>query len=651
MTVAQPPPPPPPPSDAAVELPREEVFAVDTPRVTSAGNAFLVPAGWSLSTRGRATVLEVPERGSFIAIIDVTAREPADAVAQAWAAYDPKHKRELYSVVDGADIDGWTRRKGFNYRTAPSEKRVVSADTFFANETWTVVIYDMDGAVAQKRQSQETLFFEQLKPKGFVLETHAGKRAHVFDAARIAVLEAWIEDARAKLEVPGVALGIVQDGKVVVARGFGVRDVKTKAKVDAKTKFVIASMTKALTTLMLAKLVEENRMTWETPVVSLMPGFALGDAATTAAIRVKHLICACTGMPRRDQEFRLEYSTLTAAKLMTMLGTMQPTSKFGELFQYSNYLGAAAGFVGGFVAYPKLELGAAYDKVMQTRVFTPLGMRDTTFDLKKARVGNSSRAYGHDHADKIVEVQASHMDGLWPVRPTGGAVSTVEDMLRYVQLELDGGMLDGKQLVAKEHLLARSEPQIPLSKHVFYGMGLIIDRNKGVRVISHGGNAYGHYTQMVWLPEHRVGAVLMVNSDAGQIMRDLFPGKFVELLFDGRSEVDGSLAALNARRLEGRAKRKENLKVPADPEHARKLADRYTHPTLGDIVVRRKGTATVFDVGEWQSEVGSWKYVDGSVGFISLAPGLGIGVVPGVKDGKRTLVLREAQNEYVFVEK
>src|SRR5205085_9677202 len=117
----------------------------------------------------------------------------------------------------------------------------------------------------------------------------------------------------------------------------------------ADTLFMIASNTKALTTLLLAKLVAQNRLSWETPVTALLPSFRLGDPQTTAHVQVKHLICACTGMPRQDMEWCFQFGGLAAEGALATLAKMQPTSKFGELFQYSNPMAGAAGFIAGHV--------------------------------------------------------------------------------------------------------------------------------------------------------------------------------------------------------------------------------------------------------------------------------------------------------------
>ncbi len=107
---------------------------------------------------------------------------------------------------------------------------------------------------------------------------------------------------------------------------------------------------------------------------------------------VRHLICACTGLPRQDLEWLFEFKGVTPETALATLATMQPTSKFGEMFQYSNPMAGAAGFTAGHVLYPSMELGAAYDKAMQTQVFDPLGMKSTTFDYAQALARQPRRA-------------------------------------------------------------------------------------------------------------------------------------------------------------------------------------------------------------------------------------------------------------------
>jgi CubicO group peptidase (beta-lactamase class C family) len=629
------------------------VLAADTAKSTVEGATFIAPAGWSIAVRGPATILEVPEKGSFIALIDVRAPDADAAVAAAWAAYRPEARWPLKVTTDGPDKDGWTNRRAYDYQTSPNERRDVAVYARRAGETWTVIVLDMDQAVGEKRTAAISLVFGRLFPKGYARESFAGKKAHRLDAGRLARLNAWVETAMKELGVPGVALGLVQDGKTVFAGGFGVRELGRPQKPDADTLYMIASNTKALTTLMLAKLVDEKKFGWETPVTSLLPSFKLGDAETTRQVQVKHLVCACTGLPRQDLEWLFQFQGVTPDGAMATLGTMQPTSKFGEMFQYSNPMAGAGGFVGGHVLYPKLELGAAYDEAMRTRVFEPLGMKATTFDYARALKGNHATAHAPDIDGKPARAVMEINYAIIPLRPAGAAWSSVRDMLRYVSFELAEGVLPGgKRYIDRAPLLERRAPKVSIGKDDTYGMGLGVNTKYGTPVVDHGGSMIGYQTQMLWLPEQGVGAVILTNSDTGWMLHSIFQRKLLEVLFDGKPEADADLAARAKAFFQQLAADRKLLTVPADPAEAGKLAGRYANAVLGEIAVRQAGGVTTFDFGEWRSEMASRKNPDGTVSFLTTAPGVtGFEFVVGAGGAKRTLITRDAQHEYVFEER
>jgi CubicO group peptidase (beta-lactamase class C family) len=628
-------------------------FDTDTPRTTVAGNSFVVPTGWSVWVDGPATIVEAPEGDSRIALVDVTAKSADEALELAWAAYKPDRTWKIEAQLPVPDRDGWTQGKQYGYQTSPNEKRGVGAVALFANNTWTVIIVDLAQATAEKRGGQLGVMFGKLLPKGGAKESFAGKKPHALDKERIAKLTKFIEDAQKTLDVPGVALGLVENGKVVFAGGFGVRQVGKPAKIDANTKFMVASNTKALTTLMLAKLVDEKKLGWDTTATSLLDTFKLGDAETTKQVQVKHLICACTGMPRHDMEMFFQYKDSTPKSVLERLGTMQPTSKFGELFQYSNNMAAAAGYIGGHVAFPKLELGKAYDEAMRTRVFAPLGMTSTTFDYKKAQTGNFAMPHSSDIEGKTTNALHALNSMVIADRPAGAAWSNITDMLKYVQMELaEGALPNGKPFISKESLLARRAPQVAIGTDVTYGMGLMVDKSDGVTVVHHGGDLIGYHSDMMWLPEHGIGAVILTNGDTGASIRSQFRRKLLEVLFDGKSEAEESIASAKKSFDEGIAIARKQLVIPPDPTEVGKLAASYTSPELGELTVTKKGTAVIFDVGEWKTEVATKRNPDGTTSFVAISPSVtGFELVAGPAVGKRTLILRDAQHEYSFIEK
>jgi len=638
-------------TQAATDTASQKLTA-DTPKTTVLGNTFVAPKDWTIRVKGNATILEAPEGNSWMALVDVQAKTAEEALAEAWKVYKPDAKWPVKVTNDLPDRDGWSHRRVYNYQTSPNEKRGVDAIVLYSGTNWTVVIEDMADAVGEKRGSQIALAFGRLLPKGYSRESFAGKKPNVLDQARIAELGRFIERGEKELGVPGVALGLVQDGKVIFADGFGLKELNGSEKPDGDTLFMVASNTKAMTTLLLAKLVDEHRLTWDTPVTQLMPSFRLGDAKTTQSVLVKHLICACTGMPRQDMEWIFEYGKATPATTLTLLGTMQPTSKFGELFQYSNLMAAAAGYTGAYVLYPQTELGAAYDKAIQTYVFDPLQMTSTTFDSHRALAGNHAGSHSQDADGHTAKAMTAINDAIIPARPAGGAWSSVRDMLKYVSMELAEGKLpDGTTYISKEPLLARRAPQVYIGKDDSYGMGLMVDKTYGVPVVHHGGDLTGYHSDMMWLPEQNVGAVILTDGDPGWLIRTRFRRKLLEVLFDGHPEADAQLAADGKSYFAGLAADRKLLTIPADASESSKLAQHYSNASLGDITVSQSGSATVFDFGEWKSAVGTRKNPDGTISFITTVPGaMGFEFVVG-SGAKRTLTMRDAQHEYVFEER
>jgi CubicO group peptidase (beta-lactamase class C family) len=239
-----------------------------------------------------------------------------------------------------------------------------------------------------------------------------------------------------------------------------------------------------------------------------------------------------------------------------------------------------------------------------------------------------------------------------PHRPAGGVWTSAHDLIRYVQLELARGKLpDGKQLVSEENILARRLPQIATGEDQSYGMGLSVDNTWGVTVVHHGGSMAGFKSDLMFLPDHGVGAVLLTNSDTGGMLLRPLMRRLLEVLFDGKPEAVGNLDAAAANYKATLAKERERLMVPADAGLVVKLAKHYSSTALGEITVRNDDGVTTFDFGEWKSTVASRKNDDGTVSFITTAPTVtGFDFVVGERSGKRVLLVRDGQHEYVFTE-
>ena len=548
-------------------LPAQVPVPADTPGKTASGTSYTQPKDWTATTRTGSTIFAAPEGNLNVAVIDAGKAAGAEAAAaQAWAIYKPDAKRKVRLVTAAAPGEGWDERVSIAYETSPSEKAVVVALALRKGDSWTVMIADGAEATFAKRSAAASLIQQSLRPAGYARESFAGKTAHRLTPERVQLLRDFVADAARTLQVPGVGIALIDQGKVVWQGGVGVRELGSTEPVDEHTKFMIASNTKGMATLLLSVLADEGKLRWDQPVTELYPSFRLGSDTTTKATLVRHLVCACTGLPRKDYAFILADNVAPATDTFRQLAVTQPTSGFGELFQYNNLMASAAGYLGGKLAYPNAELGAAFDRAMEDRIFKPLGMRDTTFDFDKGMKGNWARPHGLDVEGRIAEISNSFNYTVYPHRPAGGAWSTAADMARYAQLELSKGITpEGKRVVSEANLVERRKRGVLVGEDSWYGMGLFERVAWGVPVVTHGGTLLGYHSNFYVLPEAGIGAVILTNADPGAYMLAPFLRRFLEVVYDGTPEAAQEIAAAAAR-IKAQAKsRRERLTVPGDP--------------------------------------------------------------------------------------
>lgn len=620
--------------------------------VAGATATLTVPPGWTRTDTGAMTVLTAPERDLAIALVSVPAAADGDAaVAQAWQGFRAGFARPIRLAQDAPGRDGWDSFRVVNYDIAPAEKHVAQGVAMKKGAGYTVLLIDGALATLAKRGGQLGQMSGSMRPKGFAKESFAGKTAHPLDAARVKQLVDFTREAMASLKVPGVGLALIDDGKIVYEGGLGVKDIASKAPVDKDTLFMIASNTKGMATLLLSTLVDEGRLDWEKPVTDYMPEFRLGSAETTKKVLVKHLVCACTGLPRKDMQWLFSTNPQTpASDTFVQLAATEPTSGFGEVFQYNNLMASAAGYLGAHIIHPGMELGAAYDKAMDERIFTPLGMRRTTHSAAEAMAGNWAKPYDLGIRGTVGAVNPRNNDTVVPYRPAGGAWSSAHDMALYVQNELSEGLLPGgKRLVSAEALLARRARNVPVGDGEWYGMGLEEDASKGVSVIQHGGSMFGYKSNWFAIPSAGVGAVVLTNSDNGSALVNAVKRRLLEVLYDGKPEAAENVATGALRSEEARKKLLSEMIWPVPQDTVALVAGRYSNAELGPLTVALEGGKLMMHTTAIHSELAARKNEDGTMSLYTVDPGFwGADVLITERNGKRALVLNDSQHEYVW---
>ncbi|GMM93981.1 serine hydrolase domain-containing protein [Qipengyuania sp. MTN3-11] len=621
---------------------------------TGTGAVMAPVPGWAQERRGDLLVFTAPEGDATAAVVPVTgASSGAEAVERAWAKFDPSFDRKVLIAQDPPARDGWEANTVVSYDTSPAEKLALQAIALRKGEEWTVILLRGAVSTVAKRGAQLGQAFGSLHPADFQKESFAGKEANALTPARVAELTGFVEQAMAGLEVPGVGLALIEDGEIVWEGGLGVTELGGTEAVNENTSFMIASNTKGMATLLLATLVDDGALAWDQKVTEVYPEFRLGSEATTDSVLIEHLICACTGLPRKDMQWVMNTSAATpASDTFVQLAATEPTSGFGEVFQYNNLMASAAGYIGGHLVHPEMELGAAFDSAMEERIFEPLGMTRTTFDFSEAMAENWARPHSRGYAGPVEEAPMDWNSMVYPYRPAGGAWSTAHDMALYTLNELDRGALaDGGRLVSEDSLLKRRQRYVPTGDNSWYGMGLMESTGLGKAVYSHGGSLLGYKSNFWFIPEDRIGAVLLTNSDTGQTLLGLFERKLMEIIYDGKAEAAENLAAAVSLGAEARAKSREMISENGDPEVLAGLAPRYANPELGPLTITREGEMTYGTMTSGRTALGTMANEDGTHSIVMTTPGMfGLPLVIAERDGKRALILNDAQHEYVFLE-
>ena len=626
--------------------------AADRVATLPSGATLNVAADWTVTASSDGLTLEDPEKRLRIEIVEVDAGSGLDAaIAAALARRRPTFNRKQLAASDTPGREGWDLGRWARYETSPAEARWVSAHAVRKGQLAVVVFVDGAIATAQRRSAEIALVNESLRPAGYVRETYLGRTPRPLDPAAVAQLKAFIERVREAADVPGISVALFDARATVIEEGFGVRERGRSEPVTADTLYMIASNTKALTTLLLARLDDEGRFDWDTPVTQVYPRFKIGDADVTRRTLMKHLVCACTGLPRQDLEWLFTFYRSSPQDQLDLLATMKPTTEFGALYQYSNPLASAAGYIGARAVKPDGELGRAYDDTMRERVFRPLGMERTTLSFDEALRADHASPHSWDMAIRNVPIDMALNYSVVPVRPAGGAWSSVKDYARYVRLELAKGRFpDGSTLVTEKNLLARRVAQVRTGERSWYGMGLSIENVKDVPVISHGGSMFGYKSNFFFVPDAGVGGVMLTNADSGGRVTQAFMRRTLEVLYDGKPEAEEELlSGVRETRvfLEGQQRR---WAVPADPSEVQRLASSYRNAALGGITVRKDVDGPVFEFGGWKSRMASMANPDGSMSFISIDPGVrGFEFNAHAASGVYTrLRLGDPQHSYIF---
>lgn len=319
---------------------------------------------------------------------------------------------------------------------------------------------------------------------------------------RLDQLSQQLEKKRQEFHIPGMAIAIVKDDKMIFSRGFGVSDLETKNKVTNKTVFGIGSTSKAFTATLIAMMADEGKLKWDDPVTKHLPYLNFNLKNKTDEITLRDMMSHQTGFTR----FNLLYANgkVGREEILKAATKAEPYTGFREKFHYTNLMVSAAG-----VASAK-STNTDWDSLLEKRLLKPLGMKNTTSRYEVVQK-NKKLSKGYMWLQEQEKHKQLDMHNINNIAPAGAINSNVKDMAKWLQLQLGNGVYKGKRLVSEAQILETRTAQIKAGSGADYGLGWMIRDYKGQKMIAHDGSVEGYSAIVAMLPESNMGFVILTN--------------------------------------------------------------------------------------------------------------------------------------------
>lgn len=356
---------------------------------------------------------------------------------------------------------------------------------------------------------------------------------------KLSEFEAIIQAEMEFYNIPGMGVAIVEGNETIYAEGFGSRNLAKNEPFTPETRFRIGSTTKSMTSMLVAQLVDEGLLDWDTRIIDIYPDFRTIDPELTVKIRVRDLLGMNTSLESNPIEFIKGVQVWTVEDLFTAISVLETGGEFGEYYSYNNEVYASMGYIATQQAGYKPTL-ANYNKIMTERIFAPLGMDHSIITDDLALLGNNyATSYEMQLIDDPLTPYEVQPAPIGVIAPAGAAWSTLEDMSRYVITQMQGGLTpEGEQIVSTENLSETWQSQVAMQAglpgltDMGYGMGWITLNYQEIPVLYHDGGWEGYRTQMVIFPEAEVGLIILTNHVFGDQLNSALTYAFTELIYD-----------------------------------------------------------------------------------------------------------------------
>lgn len=399
-------------------------------------------------------------------------------------------------------------------------------------------------------------------------------------------LDGFDEFARQQLrdwKCDGFSIAVVQDGKVILSKGYGLRDVKKNLPVTEKTLFAIGSSTKSFTVTALGTLVDQGKLDWDKPVRDYLPDFRLWDQFATERMTPRDLVTHRSGLPRHDLMW---YSSpFSRQEIFERLRYLEPNKDFRTTFQYQNLMFMTAGYLAGHVA------GTTWEELIRKSIFEPLGMSSSNFSVTEMQKSADYSLPYQVVNDVVVDMPFRNIDAIGPA---GSINSNIEDMTKYVMMHL----AKGKGVVSATNEIQMMTPQMAIAApspdkelgDLAYGMGFFVTSYRGHKFVHHGGNIDGFSALVAFLPQDNIGLVILTNQNGSPLPAAVAYNVWDRLLgfdqIDWTARVKQQRALTKASEQDAKQKGYTIQRTGTHPSHElTEYAGEYEHPGYGIVKI------------------------------------------------------------------
>jgi len=408
-------------------------------------------------------------------------------------------------------------------------------------------------------------------------------------------VDQYIQQLMTEWEIAGSAVSIVYKDKVIFSKGYGYRDVASKLPVTTKTTFGIASNTKLFTSMAAAMLHEEKKLDLDKPVRTYMPELHFATGELDEKLTLRDMLSHRSGVPRWDGVW--SGSGYTLQEILDRLQYMKPTMGFREGYLYNNNMYAAAGAVTARVN------GTTWEQLIQTKLFDPLEMKQSTFGFEDAAIKSEfSKDYLIGRLDKKLKEFGPDTDcNCWA--PAAAIVSNVEELSNWMMAQVNGGKFKGKQVIQPKAIAETIKPNNIASREMvydevfygLYGMGRSSTDYKGHVMVSHGGVISGYRSTIAMLPKDSIGIIVLTNTAQGSPMANAVVYGIIDRLLHlsespWTNKIKAEISKQETKTWRGIDSLKALKVKDTKPSHVLDdYAGTYEHKAYGNMIISMEG--------------------------------------------------------------